>query len=49
MGLWKDKDKSPAKLCQTVFWLNVRSYVYILLPITILGGLLNSALFGYQR
>ncbi|NJL88965.1 MAG: hypothetical protein HC916_03530 [Coleofasciculaceae cyanobacterium SM2_1_6] len=48
-GLWKDKDKSPAKLCLTVFWVNVRSYVYILLPITILGGLLNSALFGYQR
>lgn len=49
MRLWKDEDKSPAKLCQTVLWINIRSYVYILLPITILGGLLNNTLFGYWR
>ena len=41
-GQWKEK--SPAKLCQTVFWLNVRSYVYILLPIVVLGGLLQKRL-----
>jgi len=45
-GLWKDK--SPAHLCQTVFWLNVRSYVYLILPIMILGGWLQRTLFGNQ-
>uniref|UniRef100_B8HT48 Uncharacterized protein n=1 Tax=Cyanothece sp. (strain PCC 7425 / ATCC 29141) TaxID=395961 RepID=B8HT48_CYAP4 len=39
------KEKSPAKLCRTVFWINVRSYVYILLPIVVLGGLLQSELY----
>jgi len=38
-GQWKEI--SPAKLCRTVFWINVRSYVYILLPIVVLGGLLQ--------
>ncbi|KGF71446.1 hypothetical protein DO97_19560 [Neosynechococcus sphagnicola sy1] len=41
-GKWKEK--SPAKLCRTVFWINVRSYVYILLPIVILGGILQRKL-----
>ena len=40
------KDKSPIKFCRTVFWINVRSYVYILLPIAILGNLLQRTLFG---
>jgi hypothetical protein len=41
-GKWKEK--SPSKLCRTVFWINVRSYIYILLPIVILGGILQERL-----
>jgi hypothetical protein len=41
-GEWPGK--SPAKLCLTVFWINLRSYIYILLPIVIIGGLLQERL-----
>ena len=38
------KEKSPSQLCRTVFWINVRSYSYILLPTLVLGGLLQNQL-----
>lgn len=36
------KGKSSSQLCRTVFWVNVRSYIYILLPALILGGILQT-------
>lgn len=38
------KEKSPSQLCRTVFWINVRSYSYILLPTLVLGGFLQNQL-----